>query len=289
MVQIGPYEIRSVVTGTMRLDGGAMFGVVPKILWDKVSEVDDANRILLCTRSLLAVNRRDDRVFLVDTGCGTKWTPDKADRYAITYDEAAIPAALKEHGLSEGNITDVVVTHLHFDHNGGLTVWEDDPEGPTCLRYPQARHWIHRKHWEHANRPHFKDRASYLKEDFQALGDAGVLHFVEGEEPASPLADLAWVVTHGHTPYQLHPLFGNGSDRLLFVGDLVPTIAHLRLGWVMAYDMEPLRTIHEKETVYRRCFDEGLMIAFPHDPEHGGVAIGGTVDRPIVSQALPLD
>ncbi len=288
MLKLGAYELYSVVNGTVRLDGGAMFGVVPKLLWESVADVDDSNRILLNTRTLLAVNRAEQRVVLVDTGCGTKWTPDKASRFAVHYDPAAIPRALTALNLSVAEVTDVVIGHLHFDHNGGLTEWFDDPDGPTCLRFPNARHWIHRGHWEHAHHPHLRDRASFLKEDFAILADAKVLRLVEGDEPEPPFDQVEWFVSHGHTPYQLHPIFGAGDERLMFIGDLVPTVAHLRLSWVMAYDLRPLETTRERELVYRRCLDEGLLLAFPHDPNVAGVAIEGTIERPIVARALSL-
>ncbi|MFQ5591811.1 MAG: MBL fold metallo-hydrolase [Phycisphaerae bacterium] len=288
MMQLGPFELVSVVTGSIRLDGGAMFGVVPKALWKNVTHVDDANRIPLSTRTLLAVDRARTRVMLVDTGCGTKWSPKLADRFAIRYDTRAIPQALSSMGLSTEDVTDVVITHLHFDHNGGLTDWFDERDGPTCPRYPNAKHWIHAKHWEHAHNPNHKDRASFLKEDFAALADAGLLCLVEGEHPDPPLEGVEWFVSHGHTPYQLHPIIGSEAGRVLFIGDLAPTVAHLRLNWVMAYDVAPLETIAEKEAVFRRCFDEGLLLAFPHDPAIGGVAIEGTIERPIVAKSLAL-
>ncbi len=288
MLEIGPFELYSVVTGSIRLDGGAMFGVVPKVLWDKVTDVDDLNRILLSTRTLLAVDRTHARAVIVDTGCGSKWEPDQIERYETHYDADAIPNALKNIGLSTEDITDVVIGHLHFDHNGGLTYWYDDPGGPTRLCYPQARHWIHRSHWNHALEPHARDRASFLKEDFLPLADAGVLQFVEGDGQEVPFEGLEWFVSHGHTPGQLHPIFGTGSEQLIFIGDLVPTVAHLRLGWVMAYDNEPLTTIAERQVIYRRCLEGGLLLAFPHDPSVGGVSIDGKVERPIVARTLPL-
>ncbi len=288
MLKIDPFELYSVVTGTIRLDGGAMFGVVPKVLWEKVADADEFNRILLTTRTLLAVDRSQGRVMVVDTGCGTKWAPDQAQRYAVQYDAEAIPGALTRVGLSVDDVTDVVITHLHFDHNGGLTYWYDEPGGPTRLRYPKARHWVHRTHWEHAQKPYAKDRASFLREDFAALADGEVLRFVEGNDPKGPFDGVEWLVSHGHTVCQLHPILGSGAERLLFAGDLVPTVAHLRLGWVMAYDVLPLTTISEKEAIFRRCIDGGLLLAFPHDPRAGGVAIDGAVERPIVTRTLSL-
>ena len=288
MFEVEPFELHSIVTGTVWLDGGAMFGVVPKVLWEKVCEVDELNRIRLATRTLLAIDRKTPRVVLVDTGCGTKWHSKRAERYGVSYNPEAIPGTLDAAGLSADDVTDVVVTHLHFDHNGGLTEWFTDPGDRTILRYPKANHWVHEAHWLHAQRPHPKDRASFLPQDFAALEGADVLRLVEGDQPDGPFEGMTWLVSNGHTPCQLHPIFGSGADRLLFVGDIVPTVAHLRLGWVMAYDMAPVTTITEKQAIFRRCFEEGLTLAFPHDPEVGGVAIDGTVERPIVAKTLPL-
>lgn len=265
-----------------------MFGVVPKVLWDKVTDPDELNRIPLATRTLLAVDRDNRRVVLVDTGCGTKWAPKQADRYAVEYDLEAIPNALAAIGLAVEDVTDVVITHLHFDHNGGLTYWFDDPGGPTRLRYPKARHWVHHAHWEHAGEPHPKDRASFLPEDFSVLKDTGVLHLVRGKHPRPPFEGVEWFVSDGHTPAQLHPIFGAGEQRLIFVGDLAPTIPHLPASWVMAYDVAPLCTIDEKRLIFRNCLEKGWLLAFPHDPNEGGAAIDGTVERPIVARTLPL-
>ena len=288
MITIQPFEIRSVVTGSVWLDGGAMFGVVPKVLWDKVTETDADNRIQLATRTLIAVDRSASRVILVDTGCGTKWSAEEASRFAIEHHLSAIPNALAEFGLAPSDVTDVVVTHLHFDHNGGLTDWYKEPGGKTVLRYPNANHWIHRGHWEHAQEPFVKDRASFLRRDFKVLESTGVLKLVEGEKPPPPFAGIEWWVSHGHTPYQLHPILGAGQNRIAFVGDIAPTVAHLRQTWVMAYDVEPVRTMNEKATLFRRAFDEGIKIAFPHDPKVGGVSIDGTIERPIVVRALDI-
>jgi len=282
MLRVGPFELHSIVTGTFRLDGGAMFGILPKVLWSRSTPSDDQNRIPLATRTLLAVNRPANRVILVDTGCGTKWLPEAAARYAIVHDATAIDRALKLAGLAGDDVTDVVVTHLHFDHNGGLTDWANMPGGPTQVRYPRARHWIHRRHWEHAQRPHLKDRASFLRSDFEALADGGLLCFVDGEEPASPMDGLSWHLSHGHTPYQLHPVFEGERSEVIFVGDMVPTAAHVPVPWVMAYDLRPMTTMDEKQRLVARCLDRGTKIAMPHDPIMGIMSVGGSVERPEV-------
>jgi glyoxylase-like metal-dependent hydrolase (beta-lactamase superfamily II) len=288
MLQLGRFELHSVVNGTFRLDGGAMFGVVPKALWQNVTDVDAENRILLTARTLMAIDRSAGRIILVDTGCGTKWEPKQAERFAIQMDPEAVPRALAAIGASPDDVTDVVVTHLHFDHNGGLAEWYDEPGGPTRLRFPKARHWLHKEHWKYAHAPTVKDRASFLPPDFAALEECELVRFVEGDQPKSAIEGLEWFVSRGHTPYQLHPVFCGESERLVFISDIVPTIAHLRLAWVMAYDLFPLTTIAEREQLYPRCLKEGWMLAFAHDPEHGGVALEGTIERPIVARALPL-
>lgn len=287
MIAFGRYEVSSIVNGALRLDGGAMFGVVPKVLWQNVTDVDSLNRIPLATRTLLAIDRAARRIVLVDTGCGTKWSPKDAERYGVQPDPMAIPRTLQAAGFVPEDVTDVIVTHLHFDHNGGLTSWYDEPGGPTTLVYPRARHWIHRGQWEHAHKPTVRDRASYLPQDFASLA-GNRLHFVEGEKPQPSIDGIDWFVSKGHTPYQLLPVFSAEKDGLMFVGDIVPTIAHLRLGWVMGYDLFPLTTIAEREQIYDRCIRDGMSIAFAHDPAHGGVSLGGTVERPIVSNTLDL-
>ena len=288
MLKLGSFELYSIVTGTLRLDGGAMFGVVPKVLWANRTEPDELNRIPLVTRTLLAVDRARRCVVLVDTGCGTKWDPQQADRFAIQHKANAISEGLGAIGLSAQDVTDVVITHLHFDHNGGLTAWEDKRGGPTRLCYPNARHWIHKKHWEHAHSPHRKDSTSFLMEDFQGLAEAGVLRFVEGEDPYPSIDGVEWLISQGHTPYQLLPVFASGSERLVFVGDMVPTIAHLRPTWVMAYDVRPTTTIDEKVRLFHRAIEHGWSLDFPHEPEAGAVEIGGNIERPIVRGAIPL-
>ena len=286
MIFVDPFEVRSIVTGLFRLDGGAMFGVVPKEMWVDRVDVDERNRIKLAMRTLLAIDRVAGRVVLVDTGAGTKWDPKKADRFAIDYDGEAIERALAEQGLSRDDVTDIVVTHLHFDHNGGLTEWVDEPGGATRLRFPRARHWLHEEHWRHARHPTTKDRASFLPVDLSALEGADALSFLTGDAPADPMPGVSWFMSHGHTPFQIHPVFGAGEKKLIFTGDVIPTANHISLPWVMAYDLQPVTTISEKEMIYARCRSDATCLAFPHDPELSGVTLDANADRPTVGEPL---
>lgn len=287
-MKVDPFEISSIVSGSLRLDGGAMFGVVPKTLWHDKVDVDEDNRILLATRTLLAVNQTAGQVVVVETGCGSKWSGKLKERFGIEFQPQALDDALAARDLSRNDVTDVIISHLHFDHNGGLTDWVDEPGGATKLRFPRAKHWVHRNHWQHAINPTPRDRASFLIEDFGILADSPLLELVEGDEPACALEGIEWFVSHGHTPYQLHPVFGTGARKLLFLGDLVPTLNHLPSAWVMAYDLLPLSSVEEKEALYHRCQAEELILAFPHDPQHAAVQVDTTTGHPVVTAAVEL-
>jgi glyoxylase-like metal-dependent hydrolase (beta-lactamase superfamily II) len=288
MITVGRFQLFSVINGWCRLDGGAMFGVVPKAVWASKTPPDEQNRIRLAMRTLVGVDRQAGRVVVVDTGAGRKWPPDQAARFTIEVDPEALPRALAERGLTENDVTDVVIGHLHFDHAGGLTDWVDQPGQGTKLRFPKARHWIHQQHWHHATHPNERDQASFLARDLRALAEPGALNVVTGDHPPPPFAGLRWQLSHGHTPYQLLPIFKGEQADLLFVGDMIPTATHLPLAWAMGYDLQPLVTLEERREVYRRCLEEGLLLAFPHDPDCGGVAVDLVHGKPTVSKVLEL-
>lgn len=289
MINIGPFDIIGIKTGTFRLDGGAMFGVVPKTMWGGHEDVDEHNRMLLATWTLAAASRDRKTVLLVDTGNGPKWSAEEAARFAIEHDGSAIENGLRRaFGLGEADVTDVIVTHLHFDHNGGLTEWSGEPGGPTRLRFSRARHWIHREHWAYRERPTEKDRASFFKRDYEILAGSDVLRLVDGDEPVAPWDGVKFIICHGHSPYQLLPVFHGGGRELIFTGDVIPTSSHLRVPWVMAYDLHPLITMDEKKRMYARCRENGAMLAFPHDHRFAAGRIDFAKDKPFVAEVLDL-
>jgi glyoxylase-like metal-dependent hydrolase (beta-lactamase superfamily II) len=250
--------------------------------------VDESNRILMALRALVAVDADAGRVVLVDTGAGSKWPENEAARFAIEDDTDAIPRALAPLGLGVSDVTDIVATHLHFDHCGGMTEWEGEPGGATRHRFPNATIWVHEGQWKHANAPTRKDRASYLARDLRGLEEGRRLRLVRGDEPAPDLPGIVWRLSHGHTPYQLLPLFEDPEAPVLFVGDMMPTTSHLRPAWVMAYDLHPLTTIDERLRLYDECASSGLRVAFCHDRALGGATLHFPSGKPAVKEPLDL-
>ena len=261
-----------------------MFGVVPKVVWAKNEDTDEQNRVLLAMRTLIAVDRDAGRIILTETGAGTKWDDDEIERFAFEDHSRNLLSALKHFGAAPQDVTDVVITHLHFDHNGGLTEWADPAGGEARPRFPSARHWVHARHLSHALSPTQRDRASFIQRDFQAVLDAGLFERVDGDQPECHLPNMKWFVTSGHTPGQLSPWFFDEHRQLLFTGDTMPTSSHLPVPWVMAYDLEPLKTVAEKEAILAACRDEGLLLAFPHDHRFAGGQVDLSGKRPKIGR-----
>ena len=263
---MGRWEVATIVDGTFALDGGAMFGVVPRPLWERKVPPDARNRIPLAARCLLAVDRDAGRVVLVDAGLGGKWDAKRTDIYAIDRSGGGLAAGLARLGLRPGDVTDVLLTHLHFDHAGGTTA--RGPGGALALAFPRAVHHVQRRAWQWAHAPSERDAGSFLAEDFECLRRSNQLHLVEGE--AELFADVELIVSEGHTVSQQLPRFHGDGTHVTFCGDLLPTHAHLRPSWVMGYDLFPVTSVEEKKVLLAEALEEDGILVFEHDASMAG-------------------
>jgi len=254
-------ELYAVETGRFALDGGAMFGVVPWTLWHKLIAPDARNRIPMAMRALLIAE--GDRLVLVDVGVGHKYTPKFADIYAIDHSQYTLEGELARWGFSPEDVTDVVLTHLHFDHAGGST--KRLPDGRVVPTFPRARYYVQRSHWEWAHAPNPRERASFFPENYDPLAEAGQLVLVEGEEELLPGVRLR--VVNGHTEGQQLVQVRYKNRWILYGADLFPTSAHLPLPYVMAYDVRPLVTFAEREQYLPWLVAEEVIVFYEHDAQ----------------------
>jgi len=245
-----------------------MFGVVPKALWQRAIPADDRNRVHLAARVLLLEERAGPARILVDTGMGHKWNERGADIYGLDPDGLAVEQAVVTAGLDPDEITDVLLTHLHFDHAGGATRERDGRVEPTFRR---ATYWVQERNLSWARSPSQKDRASYRPEDFEPLVERGVLETLEGGGTWRPGIELE--ISEGHTTAMQLPRIHGPEGVLLYGADLLPTAAHIPVPWVMAYDNEPLKSMDEKQRLLERAHADGWVLAFEHDPATSGCRV----------------
>ncbi len=258
-MDIGKYRCISIETSRFGLDGGAMFGIIPKTMWEKEAPADDKNRIEMVTRSLLLVS--DDKRILVDTGNGDKWQEKFKKIYSIDTESVNIESSLKSAGLTPDDITDVICTHMHFDHIGGNTRMERNETVPT---FQNATYWFSRENWDLANSPSEKDQGSFMEADWKVLADNGMVQLVSGNDPF--IDGIDFIVSHGHTLGQIHPIIRDNNHTLMYCGDLIPMSAHIPIPWIMAYDIQPMVTIEEKRRLLPKIVDENWTLFFEHDP-----------------------
>jgi glyoxylase-like metal-dependent hydrolase (beta-lactamase superfamily II) len=257
---VGRLRCHALEGGMQRLDGGAMFGVVPKPLWERRATPDERNRIPLALRCLLV--EHDDGLVLIDTGLGNKEDAKFRDIYGVandgTHGPTALEDALFELGFRPDDVRWVINTHLHFDHAGGNTY--RDAGGALALSFPRARYVVQTAELDFASRTNERTVASYLPHNF----DTVPFTLVTGEVEVLP--GIRCLPTPGHVPYHQSILVESGGERACFLADLVPTTAHLSLPWIMGYDLEPLVTLESKRRLYARALAEGWLLCFEHDP-----------------------
>ncbi len=266
-MKIGPYELHSFEHGRFKLDGGAMFGVVPKVLWEKTNPADEKNRIDMALRSLLIVG--EGRVILVDTGIGNK-LPEKLMRiYGVDYSEFSTEKALVKAGISFDDVTDVILTHLHFDHAGGAT--RLDEKGQVRPTFPNATYYIQKGQFAWGKKPSERDRASFFPENYLPLKEAGQLKILEGSQELFPGIEVR--ALFGHTPAMQVVRISDNTQTLLYCADLIPTASHIPLPWIMAYDLNPLLTLEEKKDILPTAVKENWILMYEHDPYHAATRV----------------
>lgn len=281
-MKIGSYTIYPLETGSFALDGGAMFGVVPKTLWERAIPPDEKNRIPMAARALLLMG--EHKVIVIDVGNGSKFNEKLTSIYKIDNSRHSLIGSLQARGISPDQVTDVILTHLHFDHAGGSTFKENGTVKPT---FPNARYHVQREHWEAANNPTERDRASFFADDFVPLQEHGQLLFTEGEGEILP--GISCRLCNGHTPALQAPLISDGSTTMLYCADLMPTIAHVQLPWIMAYDLRPLVTLEEKRRILNEAVDNGWRLFFEHDAEIESCTLQRTEKGIVAVNAGKLD
>ena len=259
-MKIGPYTLHEIHAGRVGLDGGAMFGIIPKPLWERKIPADARNRIPLAMRCLLLEG--DGRLVLIDNGLGDKYDAKFADIYAVDMESSNLADSLDAAGFGLDEVTDVILTHLHFDHCGGSTMRGGD--GTLRVAFPNATFHVQREHWDWAHTSP-REGASFLSENLDPLEASGQLRFVDG--PGELLPHVETIVVNGHTRGQQLVKLHDEDQTLVFAADLLPTAAHVPLVWVMAYDVAPLETIAEKEPFLEQAAAQEWTIFFEHDTE----------------------
>jgi len=248
-----------VETGNFKLDGGAMFGVVPKVMWSKVYPSDEKNLCNWAMRCLLIVD--GERKFLIDNGIGEK-QDEKWLRHYYLNGDATLKGSLAKAGYTSEDITDVILTHMHFDHCGGSVKWNDDRTGYE-LAFPNATYWTSQQQFDWATNPNRREQASFLKENIMPIQESGQLKLIDKEGEYLP--NIEFKLFHGHTEGQVIPHIHLNGKTVVFMADLMPSSAHIPMPWIMAYDTRPLQTLKDRERFYSQALKSEYILFFEHD------------------------
>ncbi|UAB85257.1 MBL fold metallo-hydrolase [Zunongwangia sp. SCSIO 43204] len=269
-------KLYPIEAGNFKLDGGAMFGVVPKSIWQKTNPADSNNMIDIGARSLLIED--GNKLILIDTGLGDKQS-DKFFSYYYQWGDDSLDRSLQKNGFHRDDITDVFTTHLHFDHCGGCVQWNKDRTGYETV-FKNAKYWSNKDHWDWATKPNAREKASFLKENILPIEESGQLHFVDrkGKESFINVSDLGFGVlfVDGHTDKQMIPHLEYKGKKLVFMADLLPTTGHIPLPYVMGYDTRPLLTLPEKKSFLDKAADEEIYLFMQHDAHNEVITVKHT-------------
>ncbi len=268
-MRIGKYSVKVFESDYFKLDGGAMFGIIPKPLWEKTNPADEVNRIAMSTRIILL--EWDNEKMLIDTGMGEKWDAKSREIYAID-PETTLEKRLKLHGIDSSQITKVLLTHLHFDHTGGSVVEKD---GKLLPAFQNARYFVQKNNFEWGINPSDRDRGSYIKNNFLPLMQEGLLELID-EKETEFLDGIALHKLNGHTFGQQAIKISDSSNNLFFCADLIPTHGHVPLPYIMGYDLQPLVTLQEKNEVLAKAVEEDWTLILQHDPAIAAVKVEKT-------------
>lgn len=265
---IAGYEVCPIPTGLFALDGGAMFGTVPKVLWSKSNPADEMNRIPMEARALLLKSK--DRNILIDTGNGSDFVAKYGEKlgskftemYAVDKNGSSLLSSLKSYQINPEDITDVILTHLHFDHAGGATTEKNGKIVPT---FKNAKYSVQKKNLETAQHPNIREKSSYFPANFQPLIDHNCLQLINGDQK-DLLPGISVKISNGHTDAHQVVIVQDATTALFYCGDVVPTSSHVRLAWVMGYDQNPMMLIEEKKSLLEQALDKKTFLYFEHDP-----------------------
>jgi len=253
-------KLYSIETGRFKLDGGAMFGVVPKSIWNKLNPADENNMINMAMRCLLIED--GNRLMLIDNGIGNKQDSKFFGHYYL-HGDYSLEKSLAAHGFCKDDITDMVLTHLHFDHCGGSIQWNNDRTKYETA-FKNATYWINEKHWQEALAPNAREKASFLKENILPIMESGQLKLINEGELFHPEIDLLY--TNGHTNNMMLPVVPYQNTKLIYLADAIPTSAHIPIPYVMGYDMRPLEAMKEKTNILTQAVQNNYLLFFEHDP-----------------------
>lgn len=256
-------KLHAIETGYFKLDGGAMFGVVPKSIWQKTNPADENNLCNWAMRCLLIED--GDKLILIDTGIGTKMDPKMASHYFLHGDQSLM-GSIQQLGFTAADITDVFHTHLHFDHCGGSVNYNADRTGFE-LAFPNAHYWVNADHYQWATQPNAREKASFLKENINPLAESGQLRFTQAGE-ASPFPQFEIIYVNGHTDKMMLPVIRYKEKIFVYMADLLPSVGHLPLPYVMGYDTRPLLTLAEKSSFLQEAADKKYILFLEHDAVH---------------------